>query len=180
MKRLLMLALVLCLSLPAYAANPVESAQEKISIYLGQLDAMCNQQAFLTYGFAQEPGKSWKAGLEELEAELKGNAELPRMLQGTPRLLIHLGLQTINAKKCLPKDDWNRKNVTDELGSYANPSPATSENVTPRPAVWNESPMEIIERYNSLKMRFVNLRHILLSCLPENSTAEKTLHPSRL
>lgn len=120
MFRVIALLAVLMFAVPAQATLTVEEAQQKVAGYLGQLDSMCMQRAFLTTGFAGEPGKSWKEGLDALGVEFKQESTLPRMLQGTPDMLIHLGLQTVFAKKCLPKDNWDRKNVTDELGEYVN------------------------------------------------------------
>lgn len=102
----------------ANAGMTKEEAQQKVAAYLQQLDTMCGMRKFIETGFAQDPGKSWKEGLEALEAELKAS-DLPLSTKNSPRLLIHLGLQTVFKKGCLPPDDWDRKNVNDELGQYA-------------------------------------------------------------
>lgn len=119
MYRLLTFVIVLYMSLPAYAKDPNDEAQRQIAAYLEQLDGMCFKKAFLSSGFAQDPGKSWKEGLEKLDAELQANPEISPAVRSTPRLLIHLGLQTIFAKHCLSDSDWDRKNVLDGLGKYA-------------------------------------------------------------
>ena len=91
MCRFLALIIMLCMGSSAYAETPTAEAQKKVAAYLTLLDDMCFTDPFLSYGFAQDPGKS----------------------------LIHLGLQTFYAKHCLADSNWDRKNVLDELGEYA-------------------------------------------------------------
>ena len=67
MCRFLALIIMLCMGSSAYAETPTAEAQKKVAAYLTLLDDMCFTDPFLSYGFAQDPGKSWKEGLEKLE-----------------------------------------------------------------------------------------------------------------
>ena len=100
MCRFLALIIMLCMGSSAYAD-------------------ICFTVPFLTYVFSQDPRKSWKEGLEKLEIELNADPEVSPAVKKTPGLLIHLGLQTFYAKHCLADSNWDRKNVLDELGEYA-------------------------------------------------------------
>ena len=115
----LALIIVLCMGSPAYAETPTAEAQKKVAAYLTLLDDMCFTNPFLSDGFTQDPGKSWKEGLEKLEAELNANPEVAPAVRDTPRLLIHLGFQTFYARHCLADSNLDRKNVLDRLGEYA-------------------------------------------------------------
>ena len=119
MCRVLALIIMLCMGSSAYAETPTAEAQKKVAAYLTLLDDMCFTDPFLSYGFAQDPGKCWKEGLEKLEIELNADPEVSPAVKKTPRLLIHLGLQTFYAKHCLADSNSDRKNVLDELGEYA-------------------------------------------------------------
>lgn len=150
MFRVLILLMALALAVPAQAAMTVDEAQQKVAEYLGQLDAMCTQRAFLTTGFADEPGKTWKAELDALALEFSSEPNLPPLLKKTPNMLIHLGLQTVFAKKCIPKDNWDRKNVTDELGAYANPAPKAPVASAKKAPEMDLSLLEILDIYASV------------------------------
>ena len=77
------------------------------------------QKGIFVLRLCPRTGESWKEGLEKLDAELQVNPEISPEIRNTPRLFIHLGFQTVLAKHCLPDSDWDRKNVLDELGKYA-------------------------------------------------------------
>ncbi|EGW42861.1 hypothetical protein HMPREF0178_04102, partial [Bilophila sp. 4_1_30] len=109
MCRVLALIIMLCMGSSAYAETPTAEAQKKVAAYLTLLDDMCFTDPFLSYGFAQDPGKSWKEGLEKLEIELNADPEVSPAVKKTPGLLIQLGLQTFYAKHCLADSNSDRK-----------------------------------------------------------------------
>ena len=80
----LALIIVLCMGSPAYAETPTAEAQKKVAAYLTLLDDMCFTNPFLSDGFTQDPGKSWKEGLEKLEAELNANPKVAPAVRDSP------------------------------------------------------------------------------------------------